>query len=102
MATITIIIVIVFLVLSIKQINEYERGVLFSFGKFSKVLTPGWKIVIPFIQSYSKVDVRTLATLNDLSGDQSNTVIFAIPVEILSAFQSIADFAKKATNKLLF
>ena len=46
---------------SIKQINQYERGILFTFGKFSKVLTPGWKIVLPIIQSYSKVDIRTKA-----------------------------------------
>lgn len=46
---------------SIKQINEYERGILFSFGKFSKVLTPGWKIVLPIIQTYRKVDIRTKA-----------------------------------------
>ncbi|MFH1849967.1 MAG: SPFH domain-containing protein [archaeon] len=31
--------------------------------------------------------LRTLHTLNDLSSDQSNTVIFAIPLEILRAFE---------------
>ena len=46
---------------SIKQINEYERGILFTFGKYSRVLTPGWKIVLPVIQSYRKVDIRTKA-----------------------------------------
>ncbi len=46
---------------SIKQINEYERGILFTFGKYSRVLTPGWKIVLPIIQSYRKVDIRTKA-----------------------------------------
>ena len=33
--------------------------------------------------------LRTLATLNDLSSDQSNTIIFAVPVEVLRAFDSI-------------
>ena len=46
---------------SIKQINQYERGILFTFGKYTKVLTPGWKIVLPIIQSDSKVDIRTKA-----------------------------------------
>ena len=46
---------------SIKQINEYERGILFVFGKFKKILTPGWTIVLPIIQSYQKVDIRTKA-----------------------------------------
>ena len=49
------------LLCSIKQINEYERGILFTFGKYSKVLHPGWKIVLPIIQSYRKVDIRTKA-----------------------------------------
>ena len=46
---------------SIRQINEYERGILFSFGKFKKIMEPGWNIVLPIIQSYSKVDIRTKA-----------------------------------------
>ena len=33
--------------------------------------------------------LRTLATLNDLSSDQSNTVIFAIPVEVLRALEGL-------------
>ena len=31
--------------------------------------------------------LRTLATINDLSSDQSNTIIFAIPIEVLEAFK---------------
>jgi len=46
---------------SIKQVEEYERGILFSFGKFSRILNPGWNIVLPIFQSYKKVDVRTKA-----------------------------------------
>ena len=57
---ITILIVVAIIILnSIRQINQYERGVLFTFGKFSKILNPGWNIVLPIIQSYSKVDIRT-------------------------------------------
>ena len=56
-----ILFVIFILLISIRQIDEYERGILFTFGKFSKVLSPGWKIVLPVIQSYRKVDIRTKA-----------------------------------------
>ena len=45
----------------IKQINQYERGVKFQFGKYKKIMEPGWRIVIPIIQSYRKVDIRTKA-----------------------------------------
>lgn len=46
---------------SIKQINQYERGILFTKGKYSKVMNPGWNIVLPIFQSYRKVDIRTKA-----------------------------------------
>ena len=54
-------IIIIILLVSIRQVNEYERGIKFSFGKFSKIMTPGWNIVLPIIQSSSKVDIRTKA-----------------------------------------
>lgn len=58
---IILILVICLLLSSIRQIDEYERGVLFQFGKFKKILNPGWNIVLPVIQSYNKVDIRTKA-----------------------------------------
>src|SRR3989344_5831993 len=49
------------LLISIKQINQYERGILFTFGKYTGMLEPGWRIVIPVIQGYQRVDIRTKA-----------------------------------------
>ncbi len=46
---------------SIRQINQYERGVKFTLGKFTGMMEPGWRIVWPVIQSYQKVDIRTKA-----------------------------------------
>lgn len=58
----TIIYVILFLIIvSIRQINQYQRGVKFTLGKFSSIMEPGWRIVWPIIQSYQKVDVRVKA-----------------------------------------
>ena len=53
--------IVFFLIVSIKQINEYERGVKFTLGKFSKIMNPGWNIVLPIFQSFKKVDIRTKA-----------------------------------------
>ena len=49
------------LLCSIRQIDEYERGILFQCGRFKKILGPGWNIVLPIIQSFRKVDIRTKA-----------------------------------------
>lgn len=54
-------IIIFILLISIRQISEYERGIKFRFGKFVKIMNPGWKIVLPIIESYKKVDIRTKA-----------------------------------------
>ena len=56
-----IIVVIIILLCSIRQITEYERGILFQLGKYKRILNPGWNIVLPIIQSYQKVDIRTKA-----------------------------------------
>lgn len=58
---IIIIFAIAILLSSIKQINEYERGIKFSFGKFTEIMQPGWRLVFPIFQSYKKVDIRTKA-----------------------------------------
>lgn len=52
-------IVLIVILGSLKQINEYERGVKFTAGKFTKIMLQGWRIVLPIFQSYKKVDIRT-------------------------------------------
>ena len=54
-------IIIFILLISIRQVNQYEKGLKFMFGKFHKTMNPGWRIVLPIIQSYQKVDLRTKA-----------------------------------------
>lgn len=59
---ITILIIIAIIALcSIKQVNEYERGLLYVAGHFSKILKPGWHVIWPIFQSFIKVDIRTKA-----------------------------------------
>ncbi len=43
--------------------------------------------------------LRTLNTLNDLSSDQSNTVVFALPLEVLRAFQTVANMGEVGVKK---
>ncbi len=45
---------------TIKVLREYERGVIFTLGRFYKVKGPGLIIVIPFIQQMVRVDLRTI------------------------------------------
>jgi regulator of protease activity HflC (stomatin/prohibitin superfamily) len=54
------ILLIVVLTQVIKVLNEYERGVVFTFGRFTGVKGPGLIILIPAVQRMVKVDLRTI------------------------------------------
>jgi len=56
-----LIIIIAIVLISIKQIDEYERGIKFTMGKYSKTMEPGWNFVLPIFQSFKKIDIRTKA-----------------------------------------
>lgn len=52
---------IAIVIVSIKQVNEYERGVKFRFGKHAGEMKPGWRLVWPIIEGWQRVDIRTKA-----------------------------------------
>lgn len=54
-------ILLLIIIASIRQINQYERGVRFTLGKFTGMMEPGWRLVFPIVQTHQKVDVRTKA-----------------------------------------
>jgi len=56
-----LVVLIVIAVLILRQVNQYERGVFFTIGKFTGIKQPGWRIVIPIFQSMKKVDTRMKA-----------------------------------------
>ena len=50
---------IIYVLLGLRVINEYERGVKFTLGKYSGLMGPGLKIVLPVLQSWTRIDIRT-------------------------------------------
>ncbi len=60
----------------VKSAGEVEAAIKLSEAAKTMAETPG------------AMHLRTLATLNDLSSDKSNTIVFAMPVEILRYFES--------------
>jgi regulator of protease activity HflC (stomatin/prohibitin superfamily) len=51
---------IVFLSAAIRILREYERGVVFTLGRFSAVKGPGLILLVPFAQQMVKVDLRVV------------------------------------------
>jgi len=56
-----IVVVVLFILMGLKIVKEYERGVKFHLGKYAGIMSPGLRIVIPIIQSWERVDIRVKA-----------------------------------------
>ncbi len=58
---IVIILLILFFVIlpGIRVVNQYERGIVLRLGKYSRTLNPGLRVIIPYLDKMTKVDVRT-------------------------------------------
>lgn len=57
--TFIIIVVVLFILSGIKVINQYERGVVLTLGRFTGIRSPGLRVVIPIFQRLIRVDVRS-------------------------------------------
>src|SRR5262245_43821248 len=55
---VAVVFVAIVLFSSIKVLNEYERGVVLTLGRFTGVKGPGLILLIPFIQQLTRVDLR--------------------------------------------
>ncbi len=86
----------VIVLISIRQVNQYERGLKFLFGKFYKTMEPGWRLVWPIIQGYEKVDMRTKAVdvpdQNAITRDNVTVTVNAvIYYKVVSAEKAILE-----------
>lgn len=54
-----LIVAVIFILSGIKVINQYERGVVLTLGRFTGLREPGLRLVVPIFQTVRKVDVRS-------------------------------------------
>ena len=94
------ILIILVLAAAIKIFREYERGVVFTLGRFTRVCGPGFVIVIPVIQQIVRTDLRTFVedvpTQDVISRDnvsvKVNAVIYFRIVDPEHAIINVADY----------
>jgi regulator of protease activity HflC (stomatin/prohibitin superfamily) len=55
-----VVIIVVLIFSSIRVLNEYERGVMFTLGRFTGIKGPGLILVWPIVQQMRKVDLRVI------------------------------------------
>ena len=64
-----LVIVVAFLASAIKILREYERGVVFTLGRFTGVKGPGLIILVPLVQQMVRTDLRGVNNLADFVDD---------------------------------
>jgi len=51
-------VLVVYVALAVKIIQQYQQGLVERFGRYRKTLDPGLHLIIPFIERIRKVDMR--------------------------------------------
>lgn len=104
---IIVLVVIAFFASAIRILREYQRGVVFTLGRFWKVKGPGFIIIIPIVQQMVRVDLRTIVmdvpTQDVISHDnvsvKVNAVVYFRVVDPEKAIIQVEDFYM-ATSEL--
>jgi len=82
--------------LAIRIIDQYEKGVIFTLGKYSRTAEPGLRFIVPFIQTCTKVDMRERAvdvpSQEAMSKDNVSLTINAV------LYYAIEDAMKSVVN----
>lgn len=103
----TLILFLIFLGYAIRVLREYERGVVYTLGRYSGTKGPGLIILIPIVQQMVRVDLR-VRTIDVPSQDiiskdnisvKVNAVIYFRVMEPGRAMNNVADFMR-ATSEL--
>jgi regulator of protease activity HflC (stomatin/prohibitin superfamily) len=100
-------VVVMFLSAAIRILREYQRGVVFTLGRFTGVKGPGLIILIPFVQQMVKVDLRVVVQdvppqdviSRDNVSVKVNAVLYFRIVDAERAVIQVEDFMT-ATNQL--
>src|SRR3974390_667321 len=73
---------------SMRVLKEYERGVMFTLGRFTGVKGPGVRLVLPLIQQMKKVELRTVV-LNVPKQDVSSRDNVSVKVSAVVYFRVV-------------
>jgi regulator of protease activity HflC (stomatin/prohibitin superfamily) len=96
-----------FFSMAVRIFREYERGVVFTLGRFGRVAGPGLVLVIPGIQQVVRTDLRTVVDVvppqdvitRDNVSVKVNAVIYYRMVDPQRAVINVANFMA-ATSQL--
>ncbi|MBI2601256.1 slipin family protein [Candidatus Daviesbacteria bacterium] len=107
---------IILIIYSIKQVNQYERGVKFRFGRYAGLMNPGWRIIWPIIESWTRIDTRVKAvdvpdqeaiTLDNVSAKVNAVIYYRIQsadravLEVENFFFAVSQLAQTTMRNVV-
>jgi regulator of protease activity HflC (stomatin/prohibitin superfamily) len=115
--TVPVVVVLLLILLSfIRILNEYERGVMFTFGRFTGVKGPGLVLVAPLVQRLVKKDLRVVVlnvppqdviTRDNVSVKVSAVVYFRVVdagksvLQVAEPFEATSQYAQTTLRSVL-
>jgi regulator of protease activity HflC (stomatin/prohibitin superfamily) len=117
-ATLALVVVVLVVIATqvFKVLNEYERGVVFTFGRFTGVKGPGLIVLIPLVQRMVKVDLRVIVldvpTQDVISRDnvsvKVNAVVYfrivdpeKVIIQVANPFEATSQLAQTTLRSVL-
>jgi regulator of protease activity HflC (stomatin/prohibitin superfamily) len=111
-----VVFLLIFLLSFIRILNEYERGVMFTFGRFTGVKGPGIVLVAPLVQRLVKMDLRVVVlnvppqdviTRDNVSVKVSAVVYFRVVdagkavLQVAKPFEATSQYAQTTLRSVL-
>jgi len=72
------ILVVIILYLAVRILREYERGVVFTLGRYTGTKGPGFFLLVPFVQQMVRVDLRVVVDEVPISRDNVSVKVNAV------------------------
>ncbi|HKQ81739.1 MAG TPA: slipin family protein [Steroidobacteraceae bacterium] len=110
------VVVLILLFAAIRILNEYERGVMFTLGRYTGTKGPGIILVIPFVQRMTKVDLRLIVldvpTQDVISRDNVSVKVNAVVyfrivnpdraiIQVANPFEATSQLAQTTLRSVL-
>ena len=104
-----LVILIFFVATSVRIMKEYERGVVYTLGRYTHTTGPGLIILIPFVQSMTTVDLRVrtedVPSQDVISKDNISVRVSAVMyyrvVEPGNAINKVEDFIQARVSQIM-
>lgn len=110
------VLLVALIIASLRILNEYERGVMFTFGRYTGVKGPGIVLVIPFAQRLVRVDLRVVVhdvpTQDVISRDNVSVKVNAVIyfrivdaskaiIQVVNPFEATSQLAQTTLRSVL-